>query len=467
MWIPVRFNSPGFPLVSLDPPGGMWFSPGMVRPDVVAHEFTHGVIFTTAGLLYVDESGAINEHYSDVMGNLAAPDSPSTNWFVGETGAAGAGALRDMKNPIVANYAGYIRRTGVCTGVLAPLTTPACDAGGVHSNSGIGNRAAVLLCDGDGTAAHSGIGRSRLGRLFADTLTTRLHPWSRYLDELHNTWEAARDLSRRGVVPATLPATTGTQPAFTAPFVQDEVVWAFTQVGVDRRLMTGWFEVGGGPIGGRGTVTFNAGQTLPAGFVVGDVELVVRAIDPMLGNFRYWEGRSLVSAGGTVTFPGAVFGATVISQGIGTSSETVVVRWFHSGFLPLEITVNIIPVAAAAPIGPPVVLPTQIEAVSAAMVHFGGLGGKNDETVNSGMSVTGTGCTITNVILELLDRNYQVQATHQMGQPQAQYGRTGAEITSQNIGSSDATVGVHWWYDLGWACRYQLRYLISGTSCSL
>jgi thermolysin len=466
MFVPVRFSSPGLPLLSLDPPE-MWFSPGMVRPDVVAHEFTHGVTFYTALLLPLDESGAINEHYSDVMGNLAAPDSLPTNWFVGETGPGGAGSIRDMKNPTVGNYAGFVRRTGTCTGVLAPLTTPACDAGGVHTNCGIGNRAAVLLCDGDGTAAHPGIGRSRLGRLFADTLTTRLHPWSRYLDELHNTWEVARDLSRRGVLPASLPATSGTQPVFTAPFVQNEVVWAFTQVGVDLRLMTGWFEVGGGLLGGRGTVTFNASQMLPAGFVVGDVELVVRALDPIRGQLPYWEGRSLVSTGGAVTFPGGVFGASVISHGIGTPSEMVVVRWFHSGFLPLEITVNMIPVAATAPTGPTVVLPTDIESVSAAMVHFGGFGGKNDDTVNSGVSVTGTGCTITNVILELLDRDYQVQATHQMGQAPATYGGTGAEITSQNIGSADATVGVHWWYNFGWACRYQLRYLISGTGCSL
>jgi Zn-dependent metalloprotease len=442
----------------------MWFSPGFVRPDVVAHEFTHGVTASTAGLLYIDESGALNEHYSDIMGNLAAPDAPPTSWFIGETGAGGAGALRDMKSPAVGNYAAYVRRTGACTAVLAPLTMPVCDAGGVHTNSGIGNRAAVLLCDGDGTAAHSGIGRSRLGRLFADTLTTRLHPWSRYLDELHNTWEVARDLSRRGVVPAALPATAGTQPAFAAPFVQDEVVWAFTQVGVDRRLMTGWFEVGGGLSGGRGTTTFNAGQMLPTGFVVGDVDLVVRAIEPTTGQ-RYWEGRSLVSAGGAVTFPGGVFGAAVVSHGVGTPDETVGVRWFHSGFLPLEITVNIIP--ATAPGGPPAVVPAQIEAVSAAMVHWGGLGGKGDETVNAGMSVTGTGCTITDVILELLDRNYQVQSSHRMGQTDATYGGTGARITSQNLGTANAAVGVHWWYDLGWACRYQLRYLISGTNCSL
>lgn len=464
MWIPIRVQSPGIPVLS-PAIGEMWFSPGFVRPDVVAHEFTHGVTFTTAGLLYLDESGALNEHYSDVMGNLAAPDTPTTSWFVGETGAGGAGALRDMANPVVGNYAAYRRRAGACTGLLAPLTNSACDSGGVHTNSGIGNRAAVLLADGDGTPAHPGIGRSRLGRLFGDTLTTRLHPWSRYLDELHNTWEAARDLARRGVVPAALPGTTGPQPSFSGQFVQDEVVWAFTQVGVDRRLMTGWFQVGGGLLGGKGTTTFNAGQMLPAGYVVGDVELVVRAIDPAAGNFRYWEGRSLVSAGGAVTFPGGVFGASVIKHGVGTPDESVDVRWFHSGFLPLEITVNIVP--AASPGGGTVTLPTVIEAVSPAQVHWGAFGGKGDEVVNAGVNVTGVGCTITDVILELLDDRYQVRATQRLGETQARYGGTGAEITSHHVGTADASVGVHSWFDTGWACRYQLRYLISGTNCSL
>jgi Zn-dependent metalloprotease len=435
----------------------MWFAPGLVRPDVVAHEFTHGVTASTSGLFYLDESGALNEHYSDVMGNLAAPDSTPTEWFVGETGPAGAGSFRDMVNPGVGHYSNYQRPTGACATVEAPLTTPVCDAGGVHTNSGIGNRAAVLLSDGDGTPTHPGIGRSRLGRLFADTLTTRLHPWSRYLDELHNTWEAARDLSRRGVIPAALPSTTGSQPAFSGAFVQNEVVWAFNQVGVDRRLMTGWFQVGGGLFGGSGTTTFNQGQTLPATALVSDVELVVRAIEPLSG-VAYWEGRSLVSAGGAVTFQGGVFGASVIESHLGTADETVVVRWFHSGFLPLEITVNILTTA---------VLPTQIESVSSSQVHWGTFGGKGDDIVNPGVNVTGTGCQITDVILELLDRNYQLQSSHRMGQADAQYGGTGARITSQNLGTTDATVGVHWWFDMGSACRYQLRYLVSGIGCAL
>jgi hypothetical protein len=228
-------------------------------------------------------------------------------------------------------------------------------------------------------------------------------------------------------------------------------------VGVDRRLSTGWFQVGGGLFGGRGTTTFNQGQTLPAGAVVNDVELVVRAIEPVSGQ-RYWEGRALLSAGGAVTFQGGVFGASIIESHVGTPDEKVVVRWFHSGFLPLEITVNIITATVPIPV---------IESVSGARVHWGTFGARGDDTVNSGVSVSGSGCQITDVILELLDKNYQLVASHRMGQADAVYGGTGARITAQNLGTADASVNVHWWFDMGWACQYQIRYLISGTSCSL
>ena len=36
-------------------------------PDVVAHELTHGVTQHTCNLIYHDQSGALNEHFSDVF----------------------------------------------------------------------------------------------------------------------------------------------------------------------------------------------------------------------------------------------------------------------------------------------------------------------------------------------------------------------------------------------------------------
>ena len=41
-----------------------------VEPDIAAHEVTHGVTATTAGLLYTGQSGALNESFSDYFGNV-------------------------------------------------------------------------------------------------------------------------------------------------------------------------------------------------------------------------------------------------------------------------------------------------------------------------------------------------------------------------------------------------------------
>jgi Zn-dependent metalloprotease len=446
----------------------MWFCLGEVAGDVVAHEFTHGVTWTTARLLPLDEQGALNEHYSDVMGTLAFPDATPGTWVMGET----TPFARSLSNPSVSNYANFMERTGTCAGPLGPFTDRTCDAGFVHSNCGIGNRAAVLLADGDGSAAHKGIGRDRLAPLFLETLTKRMHSWGTYLDEVHNTWETARVFAANGktVLDSTTPA-----PGDTLPFtgVADEVLWAFTQVGVDSRLITGWFSIPGGLAGGRGTVTFNQGQSLPAGYIVTDVELVIRA---MVGSYPWWTGRSRVSGpgGGAVAFPGGVFGAAIISHGIGTASEQVDVRYFHSGFIPLDISVNLTTAQSGGGAGPGVLPTPQIAFLSAPRAHWAiGVGGKGDDMVNTGISIQGgTDAKIDNVEVELLDGNYDpIGITTSKGSPAAvvRYGpggifSWGASVDTDGSGGRDEEVGVHWWFDVGSACRYRVKYYASGTN---
>lgn len=450
----------GCPNAFFDPfRGQMWFCLGELDGDVLAHEFTHGVTFTTARLLPLDEQGALNEHYSDVMGVLCFPDATPGAWVLGEAG----GFSRDLANPTVANYAGFLERGAGCTSPLDPLTNRGCDAGFVHSNCGIGNRAAVFLADGDGTASHPGIGRDRLGRLFFETLTKRMHPWSTYLDEVHNTWETARIFAAAGT---TVLDTTTAAPDDTIDFagVANEVMWAFAQVGVDQRLLTGWFQVGGGLTGGRGTVTFNAGETLPTGFTVADVELIVTATFP--GGTPWWTGRSRVSAGGTVAFPGGIFGASVIAHGIGTASKQVDVRYFHSGFIPMGISVALA-TAGATP------LPTQISFVSPTRAHWDvGVGGRGDDTINAGITLQGgMDAQIDDVEVELLDRDGNVLVRGGRGDPVpvVRYGLNnwfswGAQITSDGVGTRSEEVVVHWWFDVGVANRYRLRYYASGTN---
>ncbi|RLQ93858.1 peptidase M4 family protein [Falsibacillus albus] len=140
--------------------------------DVVAHELTHAVTERTAGLVYSGESGAINESISDIFGTLVEFYSNNNpDWEIGEdiyTPNKQGDALRSMSDPTKYgdpdNYAN--RYTGTS------------DNGGVHTNSGISNKAAYLLSQG-GTAYGvkvTGVGTSKTGAIFYRALTQYLTP---------------------------------------------------------------------------------------------------------------------------------------------------------------------------------------------------------------------------------------------------------------------------------------------------
>lgn len=130
---------------------GVIFS-GFARSlDVVAHELAHGVTQFTSGLVYKNQSGALNEHFSDVFGTAitqwANGETPEdADWLVGDEimGPELYGeALRSMRHPGTA----YDNPT------LGQDPQPAhyddryqgnADNGGVHINSGIPNRAFYL-----------------------------------------------------------------------------------------------------------------------------------------------------------------------------------------------------------------------------------------------------------------------------------------------------------------------------------
>lgn len=58
----------------------------LIAIDIVAHEFTHGLTEFSANLIYSDESGALNESFSDIYGVatrfFARPDEIG-NWAIG------------------------------------------------------------------------------------------------------------------------------------------------------------------------------------------------------------------------------------------------------------------------------------------------------------------------------------------------------------------------------------------------
>ena len=119
--------------------------------DVVAHELAHGVTQFTSALVYQGESGALNEHFSDVFGTAitqwAAGASPEeADWLVGDEimGPDLYGeALRSMAHPGSA-YDNTIMGTDPQPAHYADRYQGDADNGGVHINSGIPNRAFYL-----------------------------------------------------------------------------------------------------------------------------------------------------------------------------------------------------------------------------------------------------------------------------------------------------------------------------------
>ena len=112
--------------------------------DVCAHEFTHGIKrYATTGNLYQNESGAVDEAISDVIGNLCEMllgETTDTQWLIAENSGQ---PLRNMSFPWE-----YMQPVKVGGRYYIPSTEVATidnDAGGVHTNSSLVNQLAWSL----------------------------------------------------------------------------------------------------------------------------------------------------------------------------------------------------------------------------------------------------------------------------------------------------------------------------------
>jgi hypothetical protein len=174
--------------------------------DVVAHELTHGVTERTSGLIYSNESGALNEAWSDIFG--AASDTyrrggtvDSLTWKVGEdvyTPSTSGDALRYMANPTQDGYSTDYYPERLYSGSCTPSSSN--DQCGVHGNSGIANLAFKLLVTGGThprgktTASVPGIGMSKAEQIFYRAQTTYLTSSSNFSAARTATAQAAQDL---------------------------------------------------------------------------------------------------------------------------------------------------------------------------------------------------------------------------------------------------------------------------------
>ena len=133
--------------------------------DVVGHELTHGVTEFTCNLEYHDQPGALNESMSDVFGTLVKQHAlkqtvDKADWLIGAgiLGPAIKGkALRSMKEPGTA-YDGDDQPSHMKHYQNLP-NTDAGDYGGVHTNSGIPNKAFYLAATALGGHAWEAAGR--------------------------------------------------------------------------------------------------------------------------------------------------------------------------------------------------------------------------------------------------------------------------------------------------------------------
>ena len=163
---------------------GKYFNRFTKSPDVIGHEFAHGVTQFTAGLEYQGQTGALNEHVSDVMGMMIkqkwlALTVTQSDWGIGEglyTSMVNGTALRSMKAPGTA-YDDPVLGRDPQPAHMRDYVFSADDNGGVHINSGIPNHAFFLFA-----TALGGYSWEVAGPLWYIVLTENLTPKAQFQD---------------------------------------------------------------------------------------------------------------------------------------------------------------------------------------------------------------------------------------------------------------------------------------------
>ncbi|WP_066392982.1 M4 family metallopeptidase [Neobacillus mesonae] len=158
---------------------GVTFRPLSGSLDVIAHELTHAVTEYTAGLEYQNQSGALNESISDTFGVFL----DKGDYLIGEdvyTPNKSGDALRSLSNPSLYGQPEHMNN----------YVNTTSDNGGVHTNSGIPNKAAYLTISKLGTAVAE--------KIYYRALTVYLAPRSSFSDARAALLAAAADLYGTG-----------------------------------------------------------------------------------------------------------------------------------------------------------------------------------------------------------------------------------------------------------------------------
>lgn len=168
----------------------------LVSLDIVGHEITHGVVQSTAGLIYRNQSGALNESFADIFGEAVENHARNSNdWLMGgDIGLNGnTGQFRSMQNPNQFSdpdtYLGDYWYVG--NG----------DQGGVHINSGVMNKWFYIMTVGEAgtndtghTYNVTGVGIDDAADIAYRNLSVYLTANSTYPDARVGAVQAAIDL---------------------------------------------------------------------------------------------------------------------------------------------------------------------------------------------------------------------------------------------------------------------------------
>jgi len=203
--------NPPYNIMSFGLGDGQTMNP-VVGLDVEGHEYTHMVVNhignsngIDSGLVYMGESGALNESFADIFGTCVefyAGVNP--DWIIGESIIIQTPYyLRSMSNPKSGgncDICGYQPNTFQGQYWTNPSNLQD-DNGGVHKNSGVQNYWFFLLSQGGSdvndignTYSVSGIGITQARQIAYRNLSFYLGPNATYYDSYLGSLQAAEDL---------------------------------------------------------------------------------------------------------------------------------------------------------------------------------------------------------------------------------------------------------------------------------
>lgn len=164
--------------------------------DIIGHELTHGVTQFSAGLVYQDQAGALNESMSDIFGSLVkqrvrGETAVDADWLIGAgifTANVNATALRSLKAPGTA-YDDPVVGKDPQPAHMDQYVHTENDHGGVHINSGIPNHAFYLMATEIG-----GFAWEKAGQIWYTALQSKLNAHATFQEAANVTHQIAADM---------------------------------------------------------------------------------------------------------------------------------------------------------------------------------------------------------------------------------------------------------------------------------